>query len=74
MNPERKPGQMLDQIQARHVQAGINEQRRLKHLPVAQALCNPFLAPEIISAAKRQIALWRNQHLCSMDYIMAWAL
>ena len=68
MNPDRQFAQM----QARQDQAAINERRRIKHLPVAQALRNPNLAPDIIAAAMRQIELWRNQHLCSQDYISAW--
>jgi hypothetical protein len=68
MNPDRQFAQM----QARQDQAAINERRRIKHLPVAQALRNPNLAPGIITAARRQIELWRSQHLCSQDYITAW--
>jgi hypothetical protein len=68
MNPDRQFAQM----QARQEQAAINERRRLKHLPVAQALRNPNLAHGIIAAARQQIELWRSQHLCSQDYIVAW--
>lgn len=57
---------------ARAAQGDVNEQRRLKHLPVAQALRNPLLAIQIIAAARAQVQLWRDKHLCSRDYILAW--
>lgn len=57
---------------ARATQSDVNEQRRLKHLPVAHALRNPLLAVQIIVDAKAQVQLWREKHLCSGDYIAAW--
>lgn len=57
---------------ARQKQREIEEQRRQKHLPVAGALRDPTQAPAIISAAQRQVVLWRRNNLCSSDYIEAW--
>lgn len=61
-----------DHAAVRAAQNEVNEQRRLKHLPVALALRNPLLAVQIIAAAKAQVQLWREKHLCSGDYISAW--
>lgn len=61
-----------DRAAVRAAQNDVNEQRRLKHLPVAHALRNPLLAAQIIAAAKAQVQLWREKHLCSGDYISAW--
>jgi hypothetical protein len=62
----------LDKLAARAAQEVINEQRRVKHLPVANALRNPSSALSIISLAKIQLQLWRDHNLCSADYIDAW--
>lgn len=62
----------FDRLAARAAQDDINEQRRIKHLPVARALRNPSDAFEIIASAKVQLQLWRDRGLCSGDYIAAW--
>ena len=43
---------------ARQDKQKVDEQRREKHLPVAEA--------------RQQVALWRSKNLCSADYIEAW--
>lgn len=62
----------LDRLSARAAQESVNEQRRIKHLPVARALRDPSLATPIIALAKVQVQLWRDHGLCSADYIAAW--
>lgn len=62
----------LAKLAARAGQDEINEQRRLKHLPVARALRNPSDALAVIASAKIQLQLWRDRSLCSGDYIAAW--
>lgn len=73
----REEPKMDSQFQANRLvalaaQNDVNEQRRVKHLPVAHALRNPFSAAKVIDAARAQIQLWREKHLCSDDYIAAW--
>ena len=62
----------LDRLSARAAQDGVNEQRRIKHLPVASALRDPSHVDSIIALAKVQVQLWRDRRLCSGDYIAAW--
>ena len=62
----------LDRLFARAAQDSVNDQRRIKHLPVAHALRDPSLAVSIIALAKAQVQLWRDRGLCSGDYIAAW--
>lgn len=58
---------------ARQQQLAINEQRLQKHAMVARALRDPALAPAVIASAKKQISLWQEKQLCSLDYIDAWS-
>jgi len=62
----------FEKVAARAIQDDLNEQRRLKHLPVARALRDPSAAVEIIALARVQVQLWRDRGLCSEDYIVAW--
>ena len=62
----------LDRLSARAAQDSVNDQRRIKHLPVARALRDPSDAASIVALAKIQVQLWRDRGLCSGDYIAAW--
>lgn len=59
-------------LDARQKQGDVDERRRQKHLQVARALRNPFNAPSVIASARQQLQLWRDQKLCSQDYISEW--
>lgn len=58
--------------EARQGKIAQDELRREKHLPVAVALRCPDQASEVIHSAMKQLSLWREQQLCSSDYIEAW--
>lgn len=51
----------------------VNEQRLVKHRPVARALrSHSPVAEEVIALAQIQIERWKENSLCSADYISAW--
>lgn len=61
----------LSQI-ARREKLALDEQRRQKHLSIAQALLDPAQSVAIIDSAWEQVHLWRSRQLCSACYIEAW--
>jgi hypothetical protein len=60
------------QARARQEQQALNARRRVKLRAVAIALRDPDQAPIVIAEARECVNLWREQQLCSRDYIDTW--
>ncbi len=72
----REAHMSLDLLEARRLARLQQEDREnwrlAAHAAVAARLRAGGAAPEILAAARRQIALWQQGRLCSRDYISAW--
>lgn len=57
---------------ARMAQHQIELARMEAHANVVQMLKDNLVATKVIDEARKQINLWRENHLCSADYIQDW--
>ena len=58
-------------VQARIQQANREEERLKRHLPVA-AILRGVQRDEVVRYAKSEVQRWRQQSLCSQDYVDSW--
>lgn len=59
-------------LQARQEQKSREEKRKLAHARVAGVLRSASDRQPVLAYALEQVAKWRNQGLCSRDYIEEW--
>lgn len=68
------PKSQLERREARLKQAGIENQRLIKHLRIATRLlaATPQDAQAMVNQATARVAQWEHEGLCSRDYIDRW--
>lgn len=59
--------------QARQAQNQREALRKQAHAKVAVLLRGKRTGPVVVRYALKQVAKWRNKHLCSQDYINDWS-
>lgn len=64
---------LIARAQARQAQNQREALRRQAHAKVAALLRGKRTGPVVIRYALKQVAKWRDQRLCSQDYISDWS-